>query len=541
MEISSATGKCRGMDTPFRGNRRAALPVFIRHPAGVSVARNVVSCSPHPEQQAVPTSPSRGEVVNRCAALSPPPLRGRSPRSASGAAGGEKRNQLLHLCVRCDTTASPSSVPPTPGPNMNPARLALLAVLLAPVPAAAQNPTALRPSAYAIRDARVVVEPGTVLPKATVVIRDGLIVAVGPDVPVPPDAVVTEGKGLTVYPGFLDAGSPRGFDATLRRSQAGPPAAEDTAADPLAATKPDNRKGLTPEFGVQTALKLDEDAVAPWRRAGFTAHLVTPDGGYFSGTSALVSLSGAVPRDAILRAPVALHAKFGRVVGQDYPTALMGVIAHCRQTMLDAGWLKRQWAAYDTRGRTGKRPPADACLEALWPALDGKLPVAFEADTADEIHRALDFAAEFKLKPVIVGGRNAWKVTDRLKAEKVPVILRLDFTAATEREADQPVRVREERERLRREEVGCAAALHKAGVPFAFMTQGIGGNRPGDRFRENLRKVIAAGLPADAALAALTRDAAEILGVDSQVGRVTKGRAAHLVVCGADVDAARPR
>ncbi len=106
----------------------------------------------------------------------------------------------------------------------------------------------------------------------------------------------------------------------------------------------------------------------------------------------------------------------------------MGVIAHGRQTMLDAGWLKRQWAAYEARGRTGKRPAADPCLEALWPALDGKLPVAFEADSADEIHRALDFAAEFKLKPIIVGGRNAWKVVDRLKAEQVPVILRLDFS-----------------------------------------------------------------------------------------------------------------
>ena len=43
--------------------------------------------------------------------------------------------------------------------------------------------------------------------------------------------------------------------------------------------------------------------------------------------------------------------------------------------------------------------------------------------------------------------------------------------------------------------------LSKAGVPFAFMTQGVAANR----FRENLRKVIGAGLPADAALAALRR------------------------------------
>ncbi|MBN9117593.1 MAG: amidohydrolase family protein [Planctomycetes bacterium] len=407
----------------------------------------------------------------------------------------------------------------------------LFAALL--VPLADTRSADLKPTAYAIRDARVVTEAGTVLPKATVVVRDGVIVAVGPDAEVPPDALVTEGKGLTVYPGFIDAGSSRGYDPALRRSQGGPPAVEDIAADPLIATKPDNRKGFTPEFAVQTALKLDEESVAAWRRVGFTAHLVTPEGGYFSGTSALVSLSGAVPRDALLRAPVAMHARFGRVVGGDYPISLMGIVAHGRQTMLDAGWLKRQWAAYEGRGKTGRRPAADPCLEALWPALEGKLPVAFDADSADEINRALDFAVEFKLKPIIVGGRSAWKVAARLAKEQVPVILRLDFNAAAERESDLPVRVREERERLRQQEVGCAAALHKAGITFAFTTQGLAVTR----FRENVRKAIAAGLPSDAALAALTSTAADILGVAPQVGRVTKGRAAHLIVCEGDFDA----
>ena len=142
-----------------------------------------------------------------------------------------------------------------------------IAIALATSPqVSAQNAADLKPTAYAIRDARVVVEPGTIIEKATIVVRDGLIVAVGPDVVIPPDALVTEGKGLTVYPGFLDAGSPRGFDPALRRSLAGPSAVEEIAADALVATKPDNRKGLTPEFAIQTALKLDEEAVAPWRR-----------------------------------------------------------------------------------------------------------------------------------------------------------------------------------------------------------------------------------------------------------------------------------
>jgi hypothetical protein len=283
---------------------------------------------------------------------------------------------LRQLSQRHDTTTSPSPNL-SPGTNMNTGRIPLAAfiVLIVPLTGLAQNSGNLKPAAYAIQDARVVVEPGKVLEKATIVIRDGLIVEVG-DVPVPPDALVTDGKGMTIYPGFLDAGSNRGYDPALRRSLTGPPAVEDIAADSLAATKPDNRKGLTPEFAVQTALKLDEDAIAPWRRVGFTAHLAVPEGGYFSGTSALISMSGAVPRDAILRAPVALHARFGRVLGNDYPSALMGVIAHGRQTMLDAGWEKRQWAAYEARGRTGKRPAADPCLEALWPALEGKLPVA---------------------------------------------------------------------------------------------------------------------------------------------------------------------
>src|SRR5205823_11062981 len=93
----------------------------------------------------------------------------------------------------------------------------------------------------------------------------------------------------------------------------------------------------------------------------------------------------------------------------------------------------------------------------------------------------------------------------------------------------------EDRERLRQLEVSCAFLLNKAGVKFGFTTQGVA---TADRFRENVRKVIAAGLPADAALAALTFDAAEIVGVSQQIGKVTKGRAAHLVVCEGDFNAA---
>jgi imidazolonepropionase-like amidohydrolase len=410
----------------------------------------------------------------------------------------------------------------------------------------------LRPTVFAIRGARVVVEPGKVLPRATVVVRDGLIESVGPDAEAPADALVMDGKGLTVYPGFLDAMSSWGFDPALRRSAVGEPAEEDLASTALAATKPDNRKGVTPEFQVSTALKADEEKADAWRRLGFTAHVIAPEGGMIVGQSALVSLSAAPAREAVFRSPVALHAALRPTSGADYPRVLMGVVAHVRQTLLDAGYYQRLLSAFESGGAAGPRPPFDPALAALQPALQGKQRVFFEADTRDAIHRALEFAGEFGMKPVIFGGRDAHKAADRLKLESVPVVLRLDFIEGArprrrmmfdpppgmqvpqEEPPDLPARVRQDEERQRKEEQRNAAALRKKGVRFAFSTQGIGGDRPQDKFLENLRKAIDEGLDPDDALRALTTDAAHILGVERQLGSVTAGKAAHLVVTDGD-------
>lgn len=402
----------------------------------------------------------------------------------------------------------------------------------------AVQPRGLQPRAFVITDAKVVTEPGQVLPKATVIIRDGLIEAVGPEVKAPLDALRIDGAGLTVYPGFIDACGAWGYDTALRRSEIGPTSPEDLASESLAETKADNRKGMTPEFSANTGLKSDEDTADGWRRVGFTAHLMAPEGGFISGQSAVVSHSNAAPREAILVAPFAMHAalktRFGPGFGEGYPRALMGVFAHSRQMLLDAQHYQRIHAAYEKSGRAGKRPPHDPSLEALLPVLDGKLPMVMEADGRDAIHRSLDFAAEFKIKPILTGGREAWKVADRLKAENVPVILRLNFSEPNaEREKDLPRRALDERRRIRAEEIQTARRLMDAGVPVAFGTAGLS-ERPTEKFQANVRKMIAAGLSPDAALAALTTAPARILGLENQLGKIAAGRPAHLVVMTGD-------
>src|ERR1039457_7174942 len=71
--------------------------------------------------------------------------------------------------------------------------------------------------AVAIHNAKIVTVSGPVLSKGTVVVRNGLIEAVGENVAVPPDAMLVEGEGLTVYPGLIDAlstwGQPGGAPA----------------------------------------------------------------------------------------------------------------------------------------------------------------------------------------------------------------------------------------------------------------------------------------------------------------------------------------
>ena len=115
--------------------------------------------------------------------------------------------------------------------------LSVIFLISAAVPSVAQNPGEhLKPTVFAIRDAKVISEPGKVLPKATVIIRDGLIEAVGAEVKPPADALLIDGKGLTVYPGFIDAMSNWGFDPGLRRSEGGPSAPVDFASEALASS-----------------------------------------------------------------------------------------------------------------------------------------------------------------------------------------------------------------------------------------------------------------------------------------------------------------
>ena len=140
---------------------------------------------------------------------------------------------------------------------------------------------------------------------------------------------------------------------------------------------------------------------------------------------------------------------------------------------------------------------------------------------------------------MIVGGREAAKVADRLKAYKVPVILRLtvpeepavptepEYRKKAVAERDDPLRVLAHRKAKWKEQLATASVLAKEGIPFAFATDGV--DRL-DTVPANLRHIIGAGLKPDDALAALTTQAAAIAGVESASGPSSPASSATSIV-----------
>lgn len=390
---------------------------------------------------------------------------------------------------------------------------------------------------YAITGARIVPVSGPPIDNGTIVLRDGLIAQVGASVAPPPGAIQISGKGLTVYPGLIDMGSGAGLEAPATPRVENPQTTEETERAKRMAL-------LRPHLRVADHMNPNAQPLARAAAAGITTILATPAGDAIRGQSAL--LNTALPPDApqigaladerrgqlIVRSPVALHVTFSErpAGGGGYPNSLMGVIAFVRQAFLDAQHyqLAEQHA---TRVKTAPRTLYDPALEALQPALAGRLPVAFEADSARQILRSLEMAKTFKFDPIITNAREADDVAAELKAANARVILSLNYptrSISLPPDADEPL----ETLRSRANAPKVAAALDKAGVTFAFESRGL--TDPKD-FVKNAAKAVQNGLAREEALKALTIDAATIGGAADRLGSLQPGKIANLVVTEGDL------
>src|SRR5262249_42532792 len=178
------------------------------------------------------------------------------------------------------------------------------------------------------------------------------------------------------------------------------------------------------------------------------------------------------------------------------------------------------------------RPKYDPILEAMVPAVQGKLPSVIHADWLAQIKRAVNLADELKLKPIIAGGMEAGKIAPLLKSKDVAVLVSINYAVQKPKPGfGGNTRAVEWDELEMKEFLSNTAELQRAGVRFAV--QSGFADRP-QAFIENIRKTMENGLTLDQVLRATTLSAAEILGISNALGSLEAGKIANVVIATGD-------
>lgn len=365
-----------------------------------------------------------------------------------------------------------------------------------------------------LRGATVHTISGADIPGGAVVVKDGRIVEVGARPAAVRGARVIDLKGLHLYPGLIDSATEMGLTE-------------------IGAVRETNDAGEIGDFNPQlraiAAVNPASEHIAVTRASGITSAVTAPEGGMIAGQAALVALDGWTWEEMALRPAVGLVLHFPvieTVVRQRFSESA-GARKPFKEAKLEYDRRLQQLHQYFEQARRYQKAKAagaagfetDLKLEAMLPAIEGKLPVVIEADRERAIREAIRFASEEKLRMILSGGAEAYKLAGELKAKGIPAVLGPALSLPLDE--DDPYDRR----------YTAPAELQRAGVKFAFGSFSTA-------FARNLpyqaAAAVAFGLPYQEALKAVTLNAAEIWGVAGEAGSIEKGKRADLIVTDGD-------
>lgn len=358
---------------------------------------------------------------------------------------------------------------------------------------------------------------GPVIANGVVLVDGARITAVGTGLAVPAGAKVVDCSGKHVYPGFVHANTVLGLQeiSTIVGS-------DDTQ----------ETGNVNPNQRAEVMFNPDSDFPPVARFNGITTALVVPGGGAIRGTSALMHLDGWTQEDMTVAAPVALHVQWPAMSvtrawwdtrsEEEQNKARDTAIQAITEAFDDARAYDRARAA---EGRAGvPTHDADARWDAMRKVVRGEMPVVFHADAIAQIRAVLRFCDQQKLTRVILlGGYDAWRVADELKARDIPVIVAGVLALPNRPDAAYD------------EAFTVAARLARAGVRFCIADEGGGGGAANARnLPQHAAMAAAFGLDRDEALKSVTLYPARILGVGDRVGSIEVGKLADLQITDGD-------
>lgn len=366
-----------------------------------------------------------------------------------------------------------------------------------------------------IKNATIHVGNGKVIENGTIKIKDGKIEEVGANLPVPADDVsVYDVKGKHVYPGLILPTSTLGLvEISANR----------------ATTDVREIGDLNPNVRAIVAYNSDSRVINTLRSNGILLANVVPQGSLLAGSSSVVQLDAWNWEDAAYKTDAGIHLNLPSLMARSGGFRGFGGGAGPSASQTDpvkegleqiekVKVFFREAKAYQVEG---KHEETNLKFEAVKGLFEKKQKLYVNANTVKQILVALDFVKEFGVDMVIVGGSDSYQVADLLKKHNVSVILQQPHSlpTATDDDVDQPYKT--------------AAALQKAGVLFSISDDDS--QTRGRNLAFNAGTAAAYGLSKEEALAAITLNAAKIMGVADKTGSIEAGKDANIVVSDGDI------
>ncbi len=333
-------------------------------------------------------------------------------------------------------------------------------------------------------------------------VEDDVITAVSAGMPPEITAGDIDAQGSILLPGFIDAHTHMGI---LENGLDFEGDDCNESSDPF-----------TPQMraidGVNALDYCFKEAV----QGGVTTVMTSPGSANACGGSMLVMKTAGSCVDTMAVGSVGMKFALGENPKNVYngrdeaPKTRMATAALIREGLYKA---QRYLSDCETADEDADLPDFDAKCEALIPLLRGNMKAHFHCHRADDICTAIRIINEFHLDAVIVHGTEAHLIPEVVKAAELPVIC-------------GPILSDRCKPELSNQNIQAAGILHRNAIPLALCTDHT--VIPIQYLSTMAALAVKGGLPEEAALYSITRGAAEILGVEEQMGSIAVGMDADL-------------
>lgn len=382
----------------------------------------------------------------------------------------------------------------------------IASLLSVPSFAIVPKPAADQTQPIALTGAIIHVGNGEVIGDGVITFDEGIITAVGSA----GDGInlrnhqVIELQGQHVYPGFILA------NTTLGLLEVGSIRATDDVVE---------EGDINASVRSAIAYNTDSELIPASRFNGILTAQVTPEGGLISGSSSVFKLDGWNWEDAMLSEDVGQHLRWPSLKERrrNQQTGIFETVDNENYQ----GQVQLLTSLFQSASiYTGS--PLNLNLEAMQGLFNGSSKLFIHSDQAKEIITAIRFAQGFGIEDIVlVGGMDALMIKDFLVSEAIPVLYeRIHELPGQEwYDIDAPFKT--------------PFLLQEAGIKV-----GIGGGATELQSQRNLPffagTAAAHGLDKEAALSLITKNNAEILGVDDRVGTLEAGKDASLFISTGD-------